>query len=49
MIVMKDPFVNQTGGTSYELALVYLGIAVLLLIIGPGKFSVDAKVFGERS
>lgn len=47
-IVMKDPFVNMTGGTSYELALLYLGISFLFLMIGPGKFSLDAKVFGPR-
>ena len=48
LTVMKDPFVNPTGGGAYELALVYLGIAVLILTMGPGKFSLDAKVFGER-
>ncbi len=35
------PFVGQ-GGPSYELALVYLAIAGLLLVSGPGRFSVDA-------
>ncbi|PTL75680.1 DoxX family protein [Vitiosangium sp. GDMCC 1.1324] len=48
LLVRKDPFVNPTGGTSYEPALVYLGIAILLLALGPGRFSLDAKVFGER-
>lgn len=47
-IVMKDPFVISTVGSSYEPALVYLGIAILILALGPGKFSVDAKAFGER-
>lgn len=46
--VMKDPFVNLTGGSSYELALVFFGIAVLYGIMGPGKFSLDAKIFGQR-
>ncbi len=45
--VRKDPFVGQ-GGPSYELALVYLGISILFLIIGPGKFSLDSKIFGEK-
>jgi putative oxidoreductase len=49
MFVMKDPFVNPTGGGSYELALVYWGISILIGMMGPGKFSVDAKVFGERT
>lgn len=49
MFVMKDPFVSMTGGSSYELALVYLSIAILLLTVGPGKFSVDAKFCGHRN
>lgn len=49
MFVMKDPFVNLTGqGGSYELALVYLSIAVLFVVNGAGKFSIDAKLFGPR-
>lgn len=46
--VMKDPFVNPKGGGSSELAFVYLGIALLILALGAGKFSLDAKIFGER-
>ena len=46
-VVMKDPFVGREG--SYEPALVYLCISVLFIAIGPGKFSVDAKLFGERA
>ena len=49
MMVRHDPFVNPQGGPSYEPALVYLGIAFLLFAIGPGKVSLDAIVFGERS
>jgi putative oxidoreductase len=49
MFVMKDPFVATAAGSgSYEPALLYLGISILFLILGPGKFSLDAKVFGER-
>ena len=48
LIVRHDPFVNPTGGMSYEPALVYLGIAILILALGPGKFSLDNKIFGKR-
>ena len=45
MIVRHDPFVNLTGGMSYEPALVYWGIALLFLGLGPGKFSLDNMIF----
>ncbi|MDZ4859501.1 MAG: DoxX family protein [Candidatus Hydrogenedentes bacterium] len=47
-LVLKDPFVNPKGGGSYELALVYLAIAILFIALGPGKFSLDAMLFGNR-
>ena len=49
--VIGDPFV-RTGpgpGGSYELASVYLCVALLFLFAGPGRFSVDRLVFGEKS
>lgn len=46
--IMGDPFVNMTGGSSYELALVFFSVSVLFLLAGPGKLSLDAKIFGER-
>lgn len=46
-VVNGDPFVGK-GGPSYELALLYLVISVVFIAVGPGKFSTDAKVFGER-
>ena len=48
MIVFKDPFVHLSGGMSYELALGYLGIAMVLMFVGPGKYSLDKLIFGER-
>lgn len=47
-VINGDPFVSQ-GGPSYELALVYLAIALLLIAIGPGGLSLDAKLFGRRT
>ncbi len=48
-VVLHDPFVNTTGGHSYELALVYFSISLILLVIGPGKFSLDYLFFGRSS
>ena len=41
-----DPFVGQ-GGPSWELAAVYLACAVLFLLLGPGRISLDALFFGQ--
>jgi putative oxidoreductase len=41
------PFVSQ-GGPSYELPLVYLVMSILLIVLGPGKWSVDALLFAGR-
>ncbi len=46
-VVKGDPFVS-TGGGAYELALVYLCIALLFLALGPGRVSLDRLVFGLR-
>jgi putative oxidoreductase len=48
-LVFGDPFVNMTGGRSFEPALGYFGIAVMFILIGPGKFSLDYKIFGPRT
>src|SRR5881397_1738109 len=46
---LHDPFVNPTGGRSFEPASVYLCVALLLLFAGPGRFSLDRFIFGEKT
>jgi putative oxidoreductase len=41
-----DPFVGS--GSSYEKALMLLTVAVLMIIAGPGKFSLDYLLFGRK-
>jgi len=41
------PYVARGGGLSYELAALYLAVSLLALIAGPGKLSLDAKLFGR--
>ncbi len=43
-----DPFVSMTGGPAFELAALYLSIALLLIATGPGRLSLDRKLFGPR-
>ncbi|MDX2166354.1 MAG: DoxX family protein [Deltaproteobacteria bacterium] len=42
-----DPFVG-TGGPSYELALVYWAMALMLTLLGPGRYSLDAQLFARK-
>ena len=47
-VMRGDPFVSAKGGPSWELAAVYLCMAVLLLALGPGRASLDRLLFGQR-
>jgi len=43
------PFVNpDPAGHSWELAAVYLAVSLLVLLAGPGQFSLDYLIFGKR-
>jgi putative oxidoreductase len=47
-ILKGDPFVGKPGEPSWELAAVYFACALLFLLAGPGKLSLDALLFGPR-
>ncbi len=48
-VVLKDPFVaGKGGGGSYELATLYLVISIMFMVQGPGRFSIDQKIFKEQ-
>ena len=48
-VMWGHPFVASGGGPTYELALVYLCISLVLIALGPGRLSADRAVFGMRS
>ncbi len=48
LFMRGDPFVSTTGEASAELALAYLGVALVLMAVGPGRVSVDRALFGTR-
>lgn len=48
-VVLGNPFVPEGPGASYELASIYLCVAILVLLSGPGRFSLDRAVFGKKT
>jgi putative oxidoreductase len=47
-LVLHDPFVPKGPGGSYELASVYFCVALLFILAGPGRFSLDRMIFGKK-
>src|SRR5574341_1032516 len=48
-VKLGDAFVpTGEGQRAYELPLLFLCVALLLLLAGPGRFSADRVVFGQR-
>ena len=45
-ITQGHPFIAVGGKPSYEIAAFYTAVSFMFLLIGPGRFSIDAKVFG---
>ena len=43
-----DSLLPSPGKGTYELALLYLVSMVTLVVAGPGKYSIDAFLFGRR-
>ena len=46
-IVNQAPFVARPGESSYESAAGYLAVAVMFLVVGPGRLAVDSLLFGK--
>ncbi len=46
-VVFGDPFVSKGGG-SYELGMLYFALSIMFVLAGPGKFSIDKTIFGEK-
>ena len=47
-IKFSNPFVGGPGTPSYEAASGYLAIAILFFVVGPGRLSIDALLFGKN-
>ena len=48
MNIMKAPFVDLAGSISYTLPLTFFAAALVVLTLGPGRYSLDALLFGQK-
>ena len=48
MVHAANPWVSAPGQSSKEAALGYFAFALLMLLAGPGKLSLDALLFGRK-
>jgi putative oxidoreductase len=44
-----QPFVGGGSGGSFELPLVYLAVMIGLIATGPGRYSLDAQLWGSHN
>ena len=49
MYVMNAPFVDLAGGISYTLPATFFAAALVILTMGPGRYSFDALLFKHRT
>jgi putative oxidoreductase len=47
IFIYGHAFISREDG-SYELPVIYVLLSLLFIVIGPGKFSLDKKIFGKK-
>lgn len=47
-VALGHPFMDPAGGPSYQPAVSFLLFSLVLMVAGPGKISLDEKIFGKK-